>query len=180
MNTDTKETQEDTSSKTTQTAEDILRLSTQDREEFERVVLENPVERLKGATIIEAVKGMEIVDRKLQKDHIRTDERQRKNREIAQQIITYKTGKNVEAGHEAWSRSTGLTFREVLWQRGLVPREYLPTRMERLRGSVGSAFRFYVDPLRNLPKSTRDSITEPFKESPRGSSKPTVSGPRPK
>lgn len=173
MNVDNKEAQEGTPQvKSSQTAEDILRLSTQDKEAFKKAVLDNPLETLKPATVTEVIEGIEIVDHELQKDH-RPPDRQKRNQELAQNIIAYKTGKEVDPAHQTWTRSTANTFREVLWQRGLVPRGFLPTRMERIRGNIGSAVSFYTEPLRDSPKAIRDAVKDAYKEPSGGNSKPT-------
>lgn len=117
--------------------------------EFERIVLENPLEALKPASLREVMEGVKIVDRKHQKDGMRLEERQRTNQVLVQSIITYKTGKQVPEEQEAWALSTGLFLRETLFREGLTPKAFLPTKRENLRARLGdfaSDIKYTLDP----------------------------------
>jgi hypothetical protein len=137
--------------------EELNRRADAEKEEFKRIVLEDPEAALKLATLHEVIEGITIVDRSLQQS-LRPQERQRRVQELAQNIITYKTGKEAKDKGEGWSSSLGISLREVLFQHGLVPREYLPSRGERIKSSLGEAVGSIVDEARVLKDTPRAAV----------------------
>lgn len=133
-----------------------------EKEEFKRIVLENPEETLKSASLREIREGIKIIDQQLQKDGVRPEERQRRNQELTQKIIAHKTGKQVPEDEERWAPSTGLYLRMILSQEGLTPLGFRPTASENLRARLGdyaSTLRDSVSP-RTFAKNLKESLSQ--------------------
>ncbi len=103
---------------------------------YRELILKDPLATLKPATFEEIREGIVIVDKQLQKDGVRLEERQKRNQELAQKIIAHKTGRQVPEGEERWDRITGLNLRWILSQEGLTPLEFRPKTSENLKAQL--------------------------------------------
>lgn len=143
--------------------EELNRQAEAEKAEFKRIVLENPFEALKRATFEEVWEGIQIVDQQFQGSPGNYySQQQRRNQELVQQIIQYKTSEDVPEDQESWSTSMALFLRDRLVMNRLVPQEFRPSKKERLKARIEDYAHFLKSTLVPTSKGTiKDASSEP-------------------